>query len=219
MRSCAPTASSMRAWIVLLSSLLPALPVAAAELRSIRIDRPPGDERYLQPWSVSAPMPRRMQVELDLGSDLEGAVLTLVPEVMAAAARYRVRVQFETSMAIGDEGPHVDLLDWKHCRSAWKPAAASGALTWTLPAATASESTCFPPTSAREIEAATRTALVRAGMDGADPRWLALARSVATPGEAPSYVAISKIRVRVEVVSAGAWAELTTIEFEVPMGC
>ena len=39
-----------------------------------------------------------------------------------AGETYRVRVQYETSLGLSAEGPHLDLTDWKHCVSDWEAA-------------------------------------------------------------------------------------------------
>ena len=134
-------------------------------------------------------------------------------------ARNRVRVQFETSLAVGDDGPHIDLVDWKHCVSEWKPADPAGPHAFILPSPTEQESGCFPSARAPEIKVATRTALVREGMEDAVPRWLGLLAPVSKAGDHPTYVGISKVRMRVEALREGQWVEVTTVEFLMPLGC
>ena len=50
-------------------------------------------------------------------------------------------------------------------------------------------------------------------------RWLELARSVNVLGESPSYIGVSKVRLRVEQYVDGQWIEVTRVEFTSPLGC
>ena len=123
-------------------------------------------------------------------------------------------------MAIGNEGPHIDLLDWKHCASAWKVLTPGKAGEFVLPMPTEAEASCFPPATSAEIAAALRQALRGYGMQDAEgERWLQLAASVAVPGDAPSYIAVSKVRLRIETRDAKGGSETITLEFMLPMGC
>ena len=130
-------------------------------------------------------------------------------------------MQFETSMAISDEGPHIDLLDWKHCVSEWKfLQPMQGGNHYRLPGPTEAEASCFPPVTAQEIEAAVLAELQGYSFEEARmQRWLELARTAAPPGEGPMYIGISKVRLRVEQYVADHWAEVTTVEFTLPLGC
>lgn len=200
--------------------LLVLAPLAqAGGLRGIVIDpSPAGHERQFSGWRYDAPVPAQQQVGLELGDDVAGTTLRLLP-ADAADGQYRVSVQFETSMALSGEGPHLDFTDWKHCRSGWRPARHLRDLAFVLPVPAEHESTCFPPTTTDEIVAETRRVLVRDGMASDGAHWLALARSVRVPGELPSYVGISKVRVRIEQRDGDAWRVIHTIDFLPPMGC
>ena len=48
---------------------------------------------------------------------------------------------------------------------------------------------------------------------------MTLAGQVSRVGDYPSYVAISRIRVRIEAYDGREWTLLTTLELMVPMGC
>jgi hypothetical protein len=61
--------------------------------------------------------------------------------------------------------------------------------------------------------------LVREGMEDAVPRWLGLLAPVKKAGDPPTYVGISKVRVRVEALRKDQWVDVTTVEFLVPLGC
>jgi hypothetical protein len=190
--------------------------VAAAPSQTIVIDPETPDGKPLELWSQSTPVPERIPIELGLGDELGGRLLRVGP---AQGPDVRAYVQFETSAAIGGEGPHIDLLDWKHCRSGWQPAQAEAG-GFRLPMPSDGDRSCFPNATRAELQAAVAQALDRSGVDAASrQQWLASAGRVTRVGELPSYVAISKMRVRIEQYDGREWKLLTTIEFSVPMGC
>jgi hypothetical protein len=198
--------------------LCAAVAAQASELAAIEISPSlPGAEHVFSGWRQAAPVPRTQQVSLEVGDEVYGALLRLTP--VDAGGEYRVRVQFETSLAVGDEGPHIDLVDWKHCVSEWKPAGSAGPLVFVLPAPSEQEAGCFPSVRATEIAAATRATLLRAGMEDSVPHWLGLLAPVKRAGDQPTYVGVSKVRLRVEALRQGQWVEVTTVEFLMPMGC
>src|SRR5688572_31178406 len=57
--------------------------------------------------------------DLELGDSVEGAILELVSEPSNLAS-FSVQVQYETSVTIMNEGPHLDLVEWKHYTSEWR---------------------------------------------------------------------------------------------------
>ncbi|QNP41009.1 hypothetical protein [Lysobacter solisilvae (ex Woo and Kim 2020)] len=178
---------------------------------------PPTGE-LLELWAQPGPVPAHLQAQIDLGDDAGGRVLRLIaPD--DKPGNYRVSVQFETSAGISGEGPHVDLIDWKHCRSDWHPAADDGEGGFRLPFPDERDQSCFPPATRGELRTAVHNAITWEADAAARARWLDLAAQAPRIGEAPSYVAISLIRVRVEYREAGAWRLLTVIDLLVPMGC
>jgi hypothetical protein len=172
----------------------------------------------LEIWARPGSLPAHLEAQLDPGDEHGGRVLRLIASD-DAPGHYRVSVQFETSAGISGEGPHVDLLDWRHCRSDWRPAAADGDGGFRLPLPEDRDHSCFPPATREELHAAVRKAITWEEDAAARARWLGLAAQASRVGEAPSYVAISLVRVRVEYREAGAWRLLTVIDLLVPMGC
>ena len=58
-------------------------------------------------------------VDLDLGENFDDQEITLTTGTDSAP--YRILQRYRTSMSIQAEGPHVDLVDWRHFDSAWVP--------------------------------------------------------------------------------------------------
>ncbi len=161
----------------------------------------------------------RIDESLELGDEIYGGTLQLTPKG-GQGHEYRVRVQFETSLGISGEGPHVDLIDFHHCVSEWHVAESRDGRTFTLATPTEQEAGCIPPGTMSEIRTATRQAL----KDWADAPeqmdyWLGLIQDIKSPAESPMYSTISEIRVQVEARVDGRWKPVTLLVFAVPMGC
>src|SRR5688572_20552919 len=58
-------------------------------------------------------------VDVELGDTIFGQAIVLVPRNGTEQKNFRIQAQYETSLTILNEGPHLDLLDWKHFRSEW----------------------------------------------------------------------------------------------------
>lgn len=167
-------------------------------------------------WNAPA---ARIDESLDLGDEIYGGILQLTPQG-GQDGEYRVRVQFETSLGISGEGPHVDLLDFRHCVSDWHMAESRDGRTFTLATPTEQEARCIPQATMDEIRAATRQALT--GWADAPEQvdyWLGLVKDITSPAESPMYSTISEIRIQVEARVHGRWKPVTLLVFAVPMGC
>ncbi|NYZ62940.1 hypothetical protein [Luteimonas deserti] len=166
-------------------------------------------------WRSDGPLPPAQTVALELGDAIEGGTLLLHPA--RPGGTWRVQVQFETSLSLGAGGPHLDLTEWKHCVSDWTSAEALDAHAFVLPVASPDDQACFPEYTRDELEAAVRAHLAD------DPekvaRWLDGLDAPPEQAEVVPAVGISAIRVRVEILQAGRWVEVTRVTFEPPMGC
>ena len=162
-----------------------------------------------------------ISVELALGEDIENQFILLHADPAAPAAEFRIEQQFETSLTVMDEGPHVDLTEWQHYRSPWRAIREVEPHKFLTSKAPASEATRFPKVTREEISRAVREQVK--GWDAEDqesaPRWARLARSCKSATEYPCGVSISKISFRIMVRSAGVWEPIQRIDFLVPMGC
>ncbi|MEL1264894.1 hypothetical protein [Pseudoxanthomonas putridarboris] len=191
--------------------------VQAAELAGLRI-LPRSDAGHSFPgWQSEGALPSSSTVPLELGDEIHGATLQLQPS--RPGGQYRVRVQYETSMGLSAEGPHLDLVDWKHCVSDWQPAEASDALSFVLPEPTEEQSSCFPPYAPAELEQAVRDLGRSMGDPAMAEAWLDDLRTPSSVIGVSPFVAISKVRVRVEVLRDGKWADVATVAFMPAMGC
>jgi len=159
--------------------------------------------------SFTAPFDKKIDSYLDLGVDISNTKLFIDSE---ENANYRVHIQLETSMAIGDEGPHLDLSDWKHCTTEWLSVKPLDKVSFVLPDISSIKTDCFPQLSMDEIKA---EVLKRGGQ-----RWLnVLERNIGSDYYDPTYIALSAIRIKIEKQVNSQWQEVTVINFNVPMGC
>lgn len=211
-------ARALAAVVLLLGVLFCAPSIAhAPALVGLRVLPHADRESSFSGWTHEGPVPAALTVPVELGDDLFGTTLQLQP--VKPGETYRVRVQYETSLALGAEGPHLDLIDWKHCTSTWQPAQAVDAVSFVLPTPTAEQHSCFPAYTRAELDAAVRAHGVKQGDPTLAEGWLPNLDKSDAVGAVTPYVGISTVRVRVEVKRKGAWVAVTTVEFALPMGC
>ena len=141
--------------------------------------------------------------DLELGDSLEDAIVELAWSEHPPAT-WKVAMQFETSAAVGDEGPHLDLVKWKHFTSTWRELDSLGPLRFHVPVLTEEEQTLFPTYTQQELDVAVRAA--------GGEEWLERMKQ-----GAEAYVAVWVMRLR--VIDEAFPDKPFTIEFLIPMGC
>lgn len=192
------------------------LPAQAAAIVGARILPQATSAGTFAGWQSDGPLIGQITVPLELGEVIDGATLQLQPA--DPQARHRVRVQYETSLVLSDEGPHLDLEDWKHCRSGWEHAEPLQGTphAFVLPVATPDQHDCFPDYTQAELEQAITAHPFIGGDPGQAQHWIAVSR---LPDRQTHVVVISTIRLRVEVLRGGRWDEAATVDFRPPPGC
>jgi hypothetical protein len=148
-------------------------------------------------------------LDLTLGESIERQLIIIHSPVEQT---FKVEMQYETSMALGDEGPHLDLVHWKHHTSPWQTIQPTAANAFPVPEIPEAELTRFPNVTTNDIVAAVRNS-------GAEKRWLDLARTCIGPNNGPCYVSTSRISFRISVKQNDAWKLAHTLNFSIPMGC
>ena len=208
-----------RSWVVLLSVLMVCAPwlAQAQALSGLRVLPHEGPDSSFSGWQSEGAVPAALTVPLDLGDEVYGATLQVQPA--KTGETYRVRVQYETSQGLSAEGPHLDLTDWKHCVSDWEAAEAVDAVSFVLPTPSAEQHACFPSYTRAELEQAVRAYAVAQGDPAMADDWIPRIGEGDALGTVVPFVAISAVRVRVEVLRKGKWVEVTTVAVLPPMGC
>lgn len=144
--------------------------------------------------------------DLELGESVEGALVEVIGG--ASEPAIRVQMQYETSVSIMNEGPHLDLLEWKHFTSAWLDLERDSKGRFRVGTVRDDERSQFPQVNRVELLEAVRTA----GGDG----WAHLVKGVSSPLEYPATVDLSAIRLRLVY---GKFETTFVVEFRIPLGC
>ena len=166
------------------------------------------EDEYFQTYKFPAPFKKTTKAYLDLDEDLSSKKVIIKPKNNAS---YRAFIQIETSLTIMNEGPHLDLINWKHCTTEWLEINQISSTEFSLPRINEIDINCFPKVTVSEI----RDEAYKQG----GQRWADLIGFNASIDEYPIAVAISSIRLKVEEKVKGTWQLITLLDFSIPMGC
>ncbi len=143
-------------------------------------------------------------LHLELGEKIKSFKVT----ELSGKHSYRVFLQTESSVTIMDEGPHLDLTDWKHGLSGEvQLQEKDGEFLYVEQFSKMS----FPEVSLSEMIAAAKK-------KGGE-RWAKFAKKCNSPKEYPCSVAPSKFTLRVEKLIDGEWVNQGVATLIPPMGC
>jgi hypothetical protein len=149
--------------------------------------------------------------DLDIMEDVDGEEITIKGD--DRSTQFRVSERYRTSLTVTDEGPHLDLVDWRHYDSEWKPLEELGERRFRTLSANQMNDRKFPPATKAEILEAVRK---RAG-----DWWevIDVAETCNGPNDAPCEVGVSSIYFRVEALVGDEWINAGVVEVHIPMGC
>ena len=123
--------------------------------------------------------------------------------------RLAIYQAFETSVTITNEGPHCDLLDWKHYQSAWIPLKYDEGDYFTL-GYTQEDQTRFIPVELEELKEAVGEYCAQS--------FVQIVSGLET-FESPASVSISTIYIKIIMIDMNDNPIERIIAFEIPMGC
>jgi hypothetical protein len=152
-----------------------------------------------------------ISVRLGLVSNVSGQRYQL--ELSNDVSEIEVFQNYETSLTLMDEGPHVDLTEWKHYISQWKRLELEKDSFYTLKYSQ-TDFEKFPEVSTVEILEA-----IRDKLNVQDDKWTELAKQCKNARSYPCGVSISHINLRIELTKTDGSTSTKYIIFEVPMGC
>ena len=152
-----------------------------------------------------------IHVTLDVGETLETQMVRLHPSRTNANDTFRVDLQYETSLSVEDEGPHIDLLEWKHFLSEPIPMQRHSSQQFKVPLLTVAQRQRFPAVTRHEIVDEVHR------LHG--KYWADRVRKVKGPNDYPCSVNVSRYWITVSVRTDGQWRTITVIEFKNMMGC
>lgn len=155
---------------------------------------------------------RSAVVDLDLAVSIYGHEITLnFPD---NSAQYRVLQRYRTSMSISAEGPHLDLVDWRHFDSQWITLRSIGPKRFRMLADEEIDEEKFPPTTKSEIVNEVRRRMEREWSEIVE-----LAKSCNGPNDGACLVGVNSMYLRIQKQVGGNWTDIGSVEFQIPMGC
>ncbi len=127
-------------------------------------------------------------------------------------SKIEVFQKHENSITIMDEGPHCDLVNWKHYTSSWKPLRAiTKHKKFKTNAYTEKEWNTFIDINLEDLKTAVKNAC--------GDKWSNLIKNANSVETYPIGVSISKIYLRVVMTDLDGNKIEKVIAFEIPMGC
>jgi hypothetical protein len=155
---------------------------------------------------------RSAAIELDLTDGIYDHEVAL--NFQDKSAHYRILQRYRTSMTVNAEGPHLDLVDWRHFDSPWIPLKSIGPKRFRMLANEEMDEEKFPPTTKSEI-----VKEVRRRMEREWPALVELVKSCSGPNKGACIVGVSSIYLRIQKQVEGNWIDIGSVEFQIPMGC
>lgn len=150
-----------------------------------------------------------MNVFMEMSTNLEGQAIAVLTSELTDIQLFQ---SYETSVTIMNEGPHCDLLDWKHYRSDWKELTRN----------------CFGDFIAASYDEAERRKFVEVSIEElkeaiayyCDDDWAKHAASVKGPNDYPAGVSINKYFLKLTGKNEKTGKSVTKIiSFTTAMGC
>ena len=149
-------------------------------------------------------------VQLGLGN---ATGQTYVMKTDSSIQSIEIFQNYETSLTVMNEGPHIDLTEWKHYVSDWQKLDITGdefkTVNYSL-----SDKTKFPDVTPDEIVQA-----VKARLKDDSDRWAKLASECKDVNDYPCGVSISRINLRIATTDINGVKTERLVIFEIPMGC
>lgn len=124
----------------------------------------------------------------------------------------KVEECYETSITIQNEGPHCDLIDWKHFTSEWKSLKKNDKGNFITLSFTEEETNKFPSVKMDDLRKAVKK--------HCDKHWHDLVKDTKSPTDYPSAVGISRLFIRITAINKETNTTVVkTVIIITPMGC
>ena len=150
--------------------------------------------------------------DLDVPEYIDGQEISIVGG--DKSAQFRISERYRTTMTVMGEGPHLDLVDWRHFDSEWIPLDQLDQRRFRTLASEKMDASKFPPTTQAELISAVRK---RASDDW--PTAVELAKTCRSPHHEPCAVGVSSLYFRIEKQVGDRWIKVGLVEVLIPMGC
>lgn len=164
----------------------------------------PGDYESIEPFKETEDS---LHFDIGLGYIIEGKIIKVISSKLSDV---RISQSYETSVSIQNEGPHIDLNDWKHFKSEWKELVKDEEGNSKIIEYTAQDWVKFPEIDIEEL----KEAVYKIG----GPEWRNLIEHIKSPTEYPSSVGINKIELKINGMMDNKKIK-KIIVLNLPMGC
>lgn len=145
----------------------------------------------------------------ELGETIEGQTVSISTTQLI---NLTIEQRFETSVTIMDEGPHCDLIDWKHFDSDWKQLKSNNVGQFICDSYSEKDCEKFPNIPISELRKGVK--------EHCGEKWLDFIKKIKSPTEYPSGVGVSRYFLRLTGQRKDNGQTVTKlIIFEVAMGC
>lgn len=178
-----------------------------------------------EPWRLFQQHPSDF-VKLDMGMEgpYENVRIWLNPKP-GDTRELKVEQQIETSMTISDEGPHLDLINWKHGRSPWVELSPLQPYVFAGNPITLKDEDRFPDYTKEEFYQAIIEQEKKNEMMYGDlyyqneERWLSIVKQEPQGNYLLYSPEVSTIRLRIKAKEGDTWQVIHTVEIAVALGC
>jgi hypothetical protein len=153
------------------------------------------------------------ELALDLDQQPMGAELRLNVD-QGRFDEVQVSFRYQTSLSLGFEGPHWDLLDFAHHTSEWMDLPRTSAGLYVVPVLSTAQRQRFPEVTEAQIHTAVREYL----SDWEDPE-VPQEALCSDPHDSPCSVEVSRVTLRVRAFRQGGLLQESQVVLWVPMGC
>jgi len=149
--------------------------------------------------------------DLDVPEYIDGQEISIVGG--DKSAQFRIFERYRNSMTVMGEGPHLDLIGWRHFDSEWMPLDQLDQRRFRTLETDEMDDSKFPPTTQAELISAVRKR-------AADwPEAVELAKTCRSPHHEPCAVGVSSVYFRIEKQVGDRWIQVGVVEVLIPMGC
>jgi hypothetical protein len=150
-----------------------------------------------------------IEINIELGETIEGQRISITSSQFT---RFEVEQRYETSVTINNEGPHCDLMEWKHFYSNWIPLQTNRAGEFICHTYSDKDSEEFPNISIDELKEKVREAC--------GEEWAQHVAKINTLTDYPSSVGISRYFLKITGQHKDTGQLVTKLIILVnPMGC
>lgn len=146
---------------------------------------------------------------LDLGETIQGQSLQIIK---SGLRKIKIEQQYETSLSISNEGPHLDLFDWKHFTSEWVELKPIDMDKYIADSYSSKEQTKFPDFSETEL-------IDFLNSNGRQGYADLISNPTYSDGSKHWWIGLSRVSIKVTGFDNENRLVTRLINFEIPMGC